>query len=168
MTDLWKYIVDLEETHDVIMKSLKHVLNNNGGFLWPILSMFLFAYAWSNLILLWKIFVAIVWTILFIIAILTPIVQAKENRAQNEWLENEAKRLRCETESRVNDVVGECNKKMHEYLETVHKVESKLNVGKALAQDLYGIYKKLAATNPACKWPNEEPWDNFFKFIQDK
>ena len=52
MADLWEYVsrlADLEDAHGRFTKTLKYILNTNGGMAWPLLSFFLFAYAWNEL-----------------------------------------------------------------------------------------------------------------------
>lgn len=85
MANVWEYLsTDLEESHGKIMKTVKYILNNNGGIAWPLLSFFLFAYAWNELALFWKIFISIMWFLLLIVAILTPIAQRHEHRTREE------------------------------------------------------------------------------------
>lgn len=87
-------------------------------------------------------------------------------KAVSEWLEeqnnaltNEASRLASESNKRVGNVITEYSAKLRE-------AEARFDKAKLYAQDLHGMYKKYAAQNPAYKWPSDEPWDNWFRFIK--
>lgn len=113
MREAWRAFLELNETHNKVMKLFWYLLEYNGGFLWPILSFFLFAYAWSNLELFYKIFISIVWTILSLIAALTPIVQSKFNKKrEKEYQEKiyQADKLKNDLKANIRTLYSERKK----------------------------------------------------------